>query len=369
MVDSARAFPVSIFRAAGFSPRGFAKAGGHSATERPEHNTEFCFSIENDSKHAKASHGLEPAPRSAISTASPGGLPESYRNPTGCPPEIRPLNDLLVVAGFEDLLRANRLDTLDRLLACTEGESLAKPGLHPWRERIRLTLQDGGRLKVVYLKRFSNPPASARRQMRRSNRAVQSLAGLEWTWLLQLAQDGIACARPIAFGQEVSNGRERRSTILMGAVPGRSLEHWTSAWTAAEHDQVRALLIPSAKLIARFHARGYVHRDLYLSHVFHDPDSPPDESLHLIDVQRVFRPRHFRRRWIVKDLAALNFSTPRGLVTRHYRLRWLRCYLGVSRLDASAKRLAYRIIGKTLSIGRHDRARSARLNKSGAESA
>ncbi|MBU0716845.1 MAG: hypothetical protein KJ749_01230, partial [Planctomycetes bacterium] len=37
----ARAFSAFVFRAAGFSPRGFTLAGGHSATEKPAHNDEF----------------------------------------------------------------------------------------------------------------------------------------------------------------------------------------------------------------------------------------------------------------------------------------------------------------------------------------
>jgi hypothetical protein len=108
------------------------------------------------------------------------------------------------------------------------------------------------------------------------------------------------------------------------------------------------------------HRCGFVHRDLYLSHIFHDAEARPEESLHLIDLQRVHRPRGAGRRWIVKDLAALNYSVPPRLVRRTDRLRWLTYYLGTPKLDASARRLVYRIVGKTQSIARHDRRRTAR---------
>ena len=43
------------------------------------------------------------------------------------------------------------------------------------------------------------------------------------------------------------------------------------------------------------------------------------------------------------------------------RLRWLKRYLNAPKLDATAKCLIYRIIGKTAAIARHDRRRGARL--------
>jgi hypothetical protein len=121
-------------------------------------------------------------------------------------------------------------------------------------------------------------------------------------------------------------------------------------------------LIPlSAELVSRLHEQGYIHRDLYLSHVFFDLDAEIEDSLHLIDLQRVIRPRWGWRRWIVKELASLNFSAPPHLVTGADRVRWLKHYLHLPKLDVSAKRLAYRVIGKTQRIARHDRRRRAGL--------
>ena len=131
--------------------------------------------------------------------------------------------------------------------------------------------------------------------------------------------------------------------------------------------ECRSLVEPVASLIARLHDRGYVHRDLYLSHIFHDPAVPRRSSLCLIDLQRVLRPRRCRGRWIVKDLASLDFSTPRKLIGRTDRLRWLIRYLGIPEMDASARRLVYRIAGKTRRIARHERRRLARLRNEGSD--
>ena len=275
---------------------------------------------------------------------------------------VMPLNDLTVVATHETTLRANRLDSLEALFTVGRGETLGKPGLAPWRERIRLTLTDDGHERTFYLKRFTNPPGHARREVRRSGSGALSVAGMEWAWMNALTRDGIACVRPVAFGQELARGRERRSAILTEAVPGKSLEAWMSEWNQADRAVIRRLSAPVAELIARLHNAGYIHRDLYLAHVFFDPTAPPEKSLHLIDLQRVRRPTGRFRRWIVKDLAALNYSAPARLVSRSDRLRWLKRYLGTSKLDASARRLAYRVIGKTFTVARHDRRRMVRLS-------
>ncbi len=307
-------------------------------------------------------------------------------------PFVVACNDLIVTPGYEQLLRANGLDSLDALFSTNRGELLMKPGLAGWCERIRLTLEPAGEPRsdsrsrkpqaalpplpsegkgalgrgargegqTLYLKRFSDPPASVRRQVRRSGTGAASVAAMEWTWARRLAGDRIPCVKPVAYGEELNRGRERRSAILLASVPGASLEHWVERAIRADRRSIRGVLAPLATLVARLHSCGYFHRDLYLSHVFFDPDSP-DQPLHLIDLQRVVAPRRWRRRWVVKDLAALSMSAPAGLVSGADRIRWLNHYLGVSKLDAAAKCLAYRVVGKTCSIARHERRRRARL--------
>ena len=274
-------------------------------------------------------------------------------------------NDLTVVAGYQDALRANGLDSLDALFAVEDADLLSKPGLETWRERLRLEINVGGQRQTVYLKRFSKPPAFGRREVRRSGTGARSMAGVEWTWTHRLAADRIPCVKPIALGEVCERGRETRSAILTAAVPGQSLERWFSQWNGDDRPIVRRLIEPLAELVARFHSQGYVHRDLYLSHVFFDPAVPIGESLRLIDLQRVMRPHIGHRRWMIKDLAALNFSTPTGLVSNADRLRWLTRYIEVRKLGGSARRLVYRIARKTHRIAVHERHRQARWRTRG----
>ena len=266
--------------------------------------------------------------------------------------------DLVISEGFETLLRAHGLTSLDALFACSNGERLDKPGLDSWRQRWRLTLDDHGTPRTFYLKRFLGPPRWALRAMRRSGSGASSLAGNEWEWAQRLTNDGIPCVQAVAFGEELTGSHERRSAILTAGVPGQSLERWVIQRPDADRLTIQRLITATADLISRLHGRGYVHRDLYLSHVFYDPAQPIERSLRLIDLQRVIRPRWRFRRWMVKDLAALNFSTPSRLVSRTDRVRWLRRYLGIEKLDASARRLVYRVVGKTQRIAERERAKS-----------
>jgi len=268
--------------------------------------------------------------------------------------------DFFLVPGAESLLRENGLDSLDALFNAPNAEKLSKPGLSVWRERLRLMLTVGGEKRPFYLKRFLSPPHSARRELRRSGSGARSLAGLEWVWMHRLAADGIPCVRPVAFGEELRGRREVRSAILTECVRGESLERCVTRWGIEDRQTIRRLIPLLAALVARLHHCGYVHRDLYLSHMFYDPESPSATSLHLIDLQRVMRPRWRRRRWVVKDLAALNYSAPLPLISTTDRVRWLTRYLGLTKLNAQARRLVHLIVGKTRRIAEHDRRRAAR---------
>lgn len=203
------------------------------------------------------------------------------------------------------------------------------------------------------------------------------MAGMEWAWMRCLASDHIPSIKPVAFGEELSGGRELRSAILTEAVPGRSLEGWCKEWNTkdrAAHEPLVAprvaprvvpLAVPLAELVAKLHAKGYIHRDLYLSHIFYDADVPVERALHLIDLQRMIRSPLRRRRWIVKDLAALNHSVPRALIRDVDRLRWLTHYMRASGLNMPIRSLVYRIVGKTQRIERHQIRRQQRLDAIG----
>lgn len=267
------------------------------------------------------------------------------------------LNDLRVRPEFAAMLSENGLDSVEALFKVCSATNLGKPGLDPWRQRLRVTVRDGGAERVLYIKRYENPPPRAVREAKRAG--ARSVAGVEWCWIERLARAGIPTVRAVAVGESFRGGRESRSVLVTDAVPGASLEALVGAWRSGRHPGLRSWITPVAELVSRMHGLGYVHRDLYLSHIFLDEASGSESPLRLIDLHRMRRPTWNQRRWIIKDLAGLNYATPASVVSTADRLRWLKCYLGRSRLDSDSRRLIYRIVGKTQRIARHDARRKA----------
>jgi hypothetical protein len=83
-----------------------------------------------------------------------------------------PLNDLEVAADYEPRLRRAGLDSMKALFAPNLGESMSKPGLSEWSERIRLSFEVGGEARSLFLKRFRHPPRSDRDAVRASGSGI-----------------------------------------------------------------------------------------------------------------------------------------------------------------------------------------------------
>jgi hypothetical protein len=329
-----------------------------------------------------------------------------------------------IAAGCESMLAANGLDSMDAAFAMRSAEDLSKAGLEGWRQRLRLQLSSpGGQPVTCYLKRFDRPPL--RRQFQRwlQGHPGLSTAGVEWENCEALRRAGISAACGMAFGERMRGPVERRSFVLLGEVAGESLEKWVprelspTRQSPAERQQSTkpqaaleperwALLRELAEFVGRFHAAGFVHRDLYLSHIFigppgaqgaesrdfratrdprptgwmarstADPRSGADAGrggrleleprgregrFCLIDLQRVFRPKWRRRRWVIKDLASLEFSTPADCISVSERLRFLCWYAKVCPGLGSPRELAARIASKAARIAAHHAKRIGRV--------
>jgi hypothetical protein len=263
---------------------------------------------------------------------------------------------------FAELLTRAGLTDGQALFAQPIGEAMTKPGLDIWRDRRRLTLTDGtGRRETAYLKRYLHPPLGAqiRRILWRS--PGRGTAWWEWRASSRLASAAVPTPVPMAFGEQMVGWWERRSFLLVKAADSQALERWLpEGWRRLAPRQKRAWLEQLARLVARFHAAGFCHRDFYLSHVFVDAADLDQPRFCLIDLQRVFTPRWRKRRWRVKDLAQLNYSAPAGPVTRADRWRFLRSYVpGASREER--RRWAESTEHKTQQIAGHDARRRARL--------
>lgn len=228
-------------------------------------------------------------------------------------------------------LRNAGLDSMDRVFALPCGDELDKPGLDAYRHRARLTLGNGETGGTYYLKRYVQPPL--REQIRRmiEARARRGTAWRERHYAKRLAEIGIGTIRVAAFGEEMQGRWERRSFLLTAEVPGESLERLAARALAEPASRPTArekhAIIRELALVARLmHSHHLYHRDLYLSHVLLSRDSQNRPILHIIDLGRMIEEPARENRWRIKDLAALEYSSPAGLISRADRIRFLRWY-------------------------------------------
>jgi len=169
----------------------------------------------------------------------------------------------------------------------------------------------------------------------------------EWGVLVQLEEQDFPVPRPLAVGAE--SGPRGRSFLLMQWLPGQDLkvllrEHPVANWRTD-------LPVRMGAFTRRFHQSGLFHRDYYLNHFRLDLEDP-EKQLGLLDLQRVGRGSPPRRRWLIKDLAALASSCPAN-VRQTERLRFLLAYLGKKRVDSSLRGWMGSILAKEKRIRAH----------------
>jgi hypothetical protein len=268
------------------------------------------------------------------------------------PVEYERIGELMVHPDYLKTLSDEGLCDLGALLE-TPGESrLEKRGLASWRQRLVLTLNTSNGVQKCYLKRFSPPPL--RQQLVNLLAGFGSTAEVEFHWLRQLTGLGIGTPQVVACGTRRNGFREVASLLLTAELHGESLEKWLPRRAASlSQDMKRTLSKSLAALVAKLHNAGLVHRDLYLSHIYISAKGANDIELSLLDLQRVVRTRWRRWRWIVKDLAALNYSTPFSAATNADRVRWLKLYLTERGASANRRALIRAVVRKTGRIARH----------------
>lgn len=155
-------------------------------------------------------------------------------------------------------------------------------------------------------------------------------AANEWEAIRRLEQLGVPTMTPVAFVQRGWNPATRTSLIVTRELSDTiSLEDL--ALSAPPGPVARRRLIEGvARLCRQMHDGGVNHRDLYICHfhVVQGSISAPAPELFVIDLHRAQCRARTPRRWRVKDIGGLFFSTfDAGLKRRDY-LRFIRAYRG-----------------------------------------
>jgi len=268
---------------------------------------------------------------------------------------------MTVTGEFLPLLRANGLDSFERVMAVTGGKVFRD---FPGRRTVRLELNHDGGVKprgdpagspalgghaairgaqAVFLKRYEShylsPAGKWLRRLRWPGAEDEALR--EWRVIQEVRSLGILTATPVALGQQTAGSAATRSFLITAEIPG-AVEGiaWAEQLPAPER---RRFLLRVADLARRFHATGLVHKDFYLGHVLVSPGAD-EPKLFLIDLQRAVRPCCFHGRWVEKDLSALAYSMYNAGASWTDLLRCHLAYCGKPELDGPEKRVARAVL-------------------------
>lgn len=136
----------------------------------------------------------------------------------------------------------------------------------------------------------------------------------EWLALERLQKLSVSTPEVTGYGCRGMNPAKMESFIITRELPKHiSLEDFCKHWRqCAPSFAVKQSLIKEIARIARtLHTNGINHRDFYICHFLLDIDEllKSEVKLYLIDLHRAQIRKRTPKRWIIKDLAALYFSS------------------------------------------------------------
>ena len=250
---------------------------------------------------------------------------------------------LSVNTRFIPFLRAHGLDTFEAWMEY-QGGTVAK-NLLAERITTRVEIQEGDSTRAFYLKRHTPPPL--KEYIKPLLRLTWPILGArnEWEALIRFHAARIPTMTPVVMGE-----KRGYSFLVTEAIEGYiKLSDWIAL--QPEDADLTPVIDRVADIARRMHKSGLHHQDFYLGH-FLIQEQGDDFDIKVIDLGRARSSIDLSHRWIIKDLAQLDYSA--GKVGLRDKMRFLRAYFGPHRrLDQAEKNLAQRIMSKSRRIARH----------------
>lgn len=272
-------------------------------------------------------------------------------------------NQMVINRAFEPLLKENGLDDFDAIMKFDKGEVVKQKS--KYRSTIHFYLTDKERKVSVYLKRYRFSLLS--QFVKNCLFFFRTYSAIhEWRNILKFNESNLPTMTPIAVGMRRRISLWNESFLLTQGIPhAKILEQQLEDYFYPPLDRIRLqqkrlLITKLAALTKRMHGEGFKHQDFYLCHILLNFSVPDDPLLYIADLHRVRRKKKNKRRWQIKDLAALNYSAPQKLISRTDRLRFMKHYDPVLAKDSLFLK---KIIEKTAQIRNHEeKPRGSRRN-------
>ncbi len=187
---------------------------------------------------------------------------------------------------------------------------------HPGRNVARAALTDGALTINVFLKREYRIPWTVRLGGWAAGFGFVSRSLRKARALEALGREGVGCPEWLAAGED---GRGRAFLLVRETSGATDLRTWLGRETGSGARLRLARTLGAA--LARMHAAGFTHPDLYSKHVLVGSDG---DLVHFLDWQRTRRRLVVDARRRARDLAALHATLADDLARPRERLACLR---------------------------------------------
>ncbi len=254
---------------------------------------------------------------------------------------------------YRQRLEEQGLDRFSRMMSTTHGKMLrALPDRENWRLELHGPHKEP---RGAYLKKHHIKTMRTWLRAKVGAGPGDTAGRVEAQNVARLLRSGIAAMQLIAYGERLHSDGRLESFVLTEELQGfQQLDPFLKdrfpprdpAGDCPRDEKLATLLREVADVAAKFHRLGYNHRDLYCCHFFIREKPDGKYKVNLIDLQRVEHRRHFRLRWLVKDLAQLAYSAPRDRISCGRKMAFIKRYLGVKKLSTRDKRFIRLVLAK-----------------------
>jgi heptose I phosphotransferase len=156
----------------------------------------------------------------------------------------------------------------------------------------------------------------------------------EYRALKKLASLGINTPKIIGYGEQGYNPATKKSFIITAELTNCvGMRDIAKQWAKHQPDfyQKKNIIEEIARITRIMHNNGINHRDLYLAHFLLAKNQNLTKKnskpiLYLFDPHRAQIRNKIPKRWLIKDLASLYFSSMEANLTRKDILRFLQIY-------------------------------------------
>ncbi len=163
----------------------------------------------------------------------------------------------------------------------------------------------------------------------------------EYRAIKRLTELGVETMKPMGYGCRGLNPAKRESFVITEELPATvTLEEYTLDWSATPPpvSLKRALIRRIAETARVLHDNGINHRDFYVCHFNIQTETALSGPLHLylMDLHRAQIRSKTPRRWRLKDIAGISFSSKDLGLTQRDLFRFIEVYTGQPLREALA---------------------------------